>query len=51
VRWIIEPAITGVGENARHHVMIKPMDAALETVLVINTDRRSYNIKLKSHRT
>jgi len=51
IRWIVEPATTGIGEYMRHHIMIKPMDSALETNLVINTDRRSYNIKLKSHRT
>jgi len=51
IRWLIEPATTGTGEYMRHHVLIKPMDAALATNLVINTDRRNYNIKLKSHRT
>lgn len=50
-RWIIEPAITGVGASEVQHLIIKPLDVGLETSLVVTTDRRTYHIKLRSHRT
>lgn len=50
-RWIVEPAISGTGLNEVQHLLIKPMDVGLETSLVIPTNRRTYHIRLKSHRT
>jgi len=50
-RWYAEPAITGAGPDEVQHVIVKVQDAALETSLVITTDRRTYHIKLRSHRT
>lgn len=50
-RWTIDPAITGSGSNEVIHLIIKPMDVGLDTSLVITTNRRTYHIKLKSHRT
>ncbi len=50
-RWQIEPAISGSGNTAVIHIMIKPKDVGLSTSLVVTTDRRSYYIKLRSHRT
>ena len=47
-RWAIEPAVTGDGSAAVEHVIVKPLDAGLETSMLITTDRRSYRIKLKS---
>lgn len=50
-RWIVEPAISGVGARETQHLIIKPMDVGLETSLVVTTDRRVYHIRLRSHRT
>ena len=50
-RWIIEPAVTGAGENLVQHIIVKPMEAGLETSLIVATDRRMYHMQLKSHRT
>jgi len=50
-RWIIEPAITGQGTNKVQHLIIKPMDVGLETSLVATTNRRSYHMRLRSHRS
>lgn len=50
-RWELSPAITGTGANQQIHVIAKPLDAGLETSLVIATDRRVYNLQLRSHRT
>ncbi len=49
-RWTIEPAITGSGENEVQHIIIKPMDVGLETSLVVTTNRRTYHLRLRSHR-
>lgn len=50
-RWTVEPAITGQGAAETQHLIIKPLDVGLETSMIITTDRRTYHIKLKSHRT
>jgi P-type conjugative transfer protein TrbG len=50
-RWTVEPAISGSGPTEVQHLIIKPMDVGLETSLVVTTNRRSYHLKLRSHRT
>ena len=50
-RWNVEPAISGVGSAEVQHLLVKPMDVGLETSLVVTTDRRTYHIRLRSHRT
>lgn len=50
-RWIVEPAVTGSGAAEVQHLIIKPMDVALETSLVVTTNRRTYHFRLRSHRT
>ncbi len=49
-RWMIEPAITGHGTLEVQHLIVKPMDVGLETSLIVTTDRRTYHIRLRSHR-
>jgi len=49
-RWNVEPAISGAGTTEIQHLLVKPMDVGLETSLVIATDRRTYHIRLRSHR-
>lgn len=50
-RWTVEPAITGSGPNEVQHLIIKPMDVGLETSLIVTTNRRTYHLRLRSHRT
>jgi type IV secretion system protein VirB9 len=50
-RWTVEPAITGSGAGEIQHLIIKPMDVGLETSLVVTTNRRTYHLRLRSHRT
>lgn len=47
-RFTLEPAITGVVPNQRLHILIKALDAGLDTSLVVTTDRRTYHFRLKS---
>ena len=49
-RWIVEPAITGYGDNEIQHLIIKPLDVALDTSLIVTTNRRTYHIRLRSTR-
>lgn len=50
-RWKIEPAVTGYGASEIQHIVIKPLDTGLKTNLLVTTDRRTYHINIKSHRT
>lgn len=50
-RWNIEPAKSGSGAGEIFHVLVKPLDSGLTTTLFIATDRRTYHIRLKSHKT
>lgn len=51
VRWLVEPALSGAGNTAVQHLVIKPLDVGLETSLMVTTDRRTYHFRLRSHRT
>lgn len=51
VRWLVEPALSGAGDGAIQHLVIKPLDVGLETSLMVTTDRRTYHLRLRSHRT
>jgi type IV secretion system protein TrbG len=48
VRWIVGDTESGSGEERRVHIMVKPTRPAIETNLVVNTDRRTYLIELRS---
>lgn len=50
-RWTVEPAITGSGAAETQHLIVKPMDVGLETSLIVTTNRRTYHLRLRSHRT
>ncbi len=50
-RWTVEPAITGYGASEVQHLIIKPKDVGLDTSLVVTTNRRTYHLRLRSHRT
>lgn len=48
VRWQIGESQSGAGAAARTHVLIKPLQAGLETNLVLTTSRRVYLLALRS---
>ncbi len=48
VRWIIGDTMSGSGASARVHILVKPTRSDLVTNLVINTDRRTYHLELRS---
>lgn len=47
-RWKVTPATSGNGKNAVTHLIIKPADVGLTSNMIVNTDRRTYNIRLVS---
>lgn len=48
VRWVIGEAASGTGETRRTHILVKPTDPGLVTNLVINTNKRTYHVELRS---
>lgn len=48
VRWIVGDTESGSGELRRAHIMVKPTRPSIATNLVVNTDRRTYLIELRS---
>jgi type IV secretion system protein VirB9 len=48
VRWIIGDTESGSGPAKRVHILVKPTRPDLATNLVINTDRRTYHLELRS---
>jgi type IV secretion system protein VirB9 len=48
VRWIIGDTESGAAAARRVHILVKPTRSDLVTNLVINTDRRTYHLELRS---
>lgn len=48
VRWVIGDTVSGIGENQRTHVLVKPFAPGISTNLVIATERRTYHLQLQS---
>lgn len=48
VRWVIGDTESGTGSTKRMHILVKPTRPDLVTNLVINTDRRTYHLELRS---
>ena len=48
VRWQIQPAVS---DGDIQHILVRPKQVGLETSMVVTTDRRTYHIRLRSHRT
>jgi len=48
VRWVIGDTESGTGPTRRVHILVKPTRPDLFTNLVINTDRRTYHLELRS---
>lgn len=48
VRWIIGDTQSGAAEKLQVHILVKPTRPDLQTNLVINSDRRTYHLELRS---
>ena len=48
VRWQVQPAVSA-GDTT--HILIQPRQVGLDTSMVVTTDRRTYHIRLRSHRS
>ncbi|MGY8632088.1 P-type conjugative transfer protein TrbG [Bradyrhizobium sp. 14AA] len=48
VRWVVGDTESGNGDTRRVHILVKPTRASIETNLIVNTDRRTYLIELRS---
>ena len=48
VRWIIGDTESGAGATKKVHILVKPTRSDLVTNLIINTDRRTYLLELRS---
>jgi P-type conjugative transfer protein TrbG len=48
VRWIIGDTVSGSGATKRVHILVKPTRPDLVTNLIINTDRRTYHLEMRS---
>jgi P-type conjugative transfer protein TrbG len=48
VRWIIGDTESGAANATKVHILVKPTRPELITNLVINTDRRTYHLELRS---
>lgn len=48
VRWVIGDTESGTGTTRQIHILVKPTRPELTTNLVINTDRRTYHLELRS---
>lgn len=48
VRWVIGDTESGTGASRRFHILVKPVRTDLQTNLVVNTDRRTYHLELRS---
>jgi type IV secretion system protein VirB9 len=48
VRWVVGDTTSGGGDAKQVHVLVKPVAPALQTNLVITTDRRTYHLALQS---
>ncbi len=49
VRWMIGDTVSGIGNAARVHILVKPVRPDITTNLVINTDRRTYHLELRAN--
>jgi len=47
-RWIVGETVSGSGNNAITHILIKPVHPGIETNFLITTDRHAYRLYAKS---
>lgn len=48
VRWVVGDTMSGSGNTARAHVLVKPISSGIRTNLMIATNRRTYHLELES---
>lgn len=48
VRWIVDRAQSGSGDEKRWHIYVKPLKGGIRTNFMITTDRRSYQIRARA---
>jgi type IV secretion system protein VirB9 len=48
VRWQVQPAVSGSDTT---HILVRPRQVGLDTSMVVTTDKRTYHIRLRSHRS
>lgn len=48
VRWNVAPALSGSADGQITHLIVKPVDAGLASSMTIETNRRTYAVKLVS---
>ena len=46
VRWVLGDTVSGLGDQAQVHILVKPIQAGLKTNLIITTSRRAYHLEL-----
>jgi type IV secretion system protein VirB9 len=49
VRWVLGASVSIENGAAVQHIYVKPVQAAIDATLIINTDRRAYYIILRSY--
>ena len=47
-RWMVDKAQSGTGNEEQWHVYVKPLKSGISTNFIINTDRHSYQIQVRS---
>lgn len=50
VRWVLGDTISGSGDTAQVHILVKPIQPGLKTNLIITTSRRAYHLELRAFR-
>lgn len=48
VRWVLGDTVSGSGNQAQAHILIKPTQAGLRTNLIITTSLRAYHLELRA---
>lgn len=50
VRWVLGDTVSGAGDQAQVHILVKPIQSGLKTNLIITTSRRAYHLELHAFR-
>lgn len=46
VRWVLGDTVSGAGDQAQVHILVKPIQPGIKTNLIITTSRRAYHLEL-----
>lgn len=49
-RWVLGDTVSGAGDSAQVHILVKPVSSDLKTNLIIATSKRTYHLELTSFR-